>query len=355
MQLKKISKSVHLWLPLSGLLLFFLLTLLLMYVNYGSLSLNFDWIDLLREGLLILVQLISTMYFLYFSMRFFDKRFSGKEFVLRYYIYELLFVIIVGFGINFFFHQLFVQFIVIPEEDMQMLQQRLVNMQEVSQTMLLLMYGLLIGFRIYKNLQQKQLELLQWQKEFAEKQFEALKNQLNPHFLFNSLSVLTSLVYADENKAELFIEKLSKTYRYLLDQREKEAVQLSLELDFLNNFKFLTLQRYGDKLQITENIQNDAQKLFLLPHTLLIILEYIIGSNSMSLKKPLCIDVVAGGHVLLLRHSMQPKALQTMHLYDQFTSLKSHYSELKKDIEETTDELTRIKTIKIPLLHANEK
>ncbi len=156
-------------------------------------------------------------------------------------------------------------------------------------------------------------------------------------------------------KLRLFIEKLSKTYRYLLDQREKEAVQLSLELDFLNNFKFLTFQRYGDKLLITENIQCDAQKLFLLPHTLLIIFEYIIGSNSMSLKKPLWIDVVAGGHVLLLRYSMQPKALQTMHLYDQFISLKNHYSELRKNIEETTDELTQLKTIKIPLLHANEK
>ncbi len=207
MQIKKISKSVHFWLPLSGLLLFFLLTLLLLYVNYGSVFLNFNWTDIFREGLLILVQLISAMYFLYFSMRFFDKRFSGKEFVLRYYIYELLFVIVAGFGINVFFHHLFVKFVVAPEENMQLLQQRLVNMQEVSQTMLLLMYGLLIGFRIYKNLQQKQLELLQWQKEFAEKQFEALKNQLNPHFLFNSLSVLTSLVYADENKAETIYRK----------------------------------------------------------------------------------------------------------------------------------------------------
>lgn len=353
--IKAVSKSIHFWLPVAAFGVFFLLLDLLHYVNTGNAIQGFDMPGLLREGWLVIVQLIVTLYFIFYSIQFFDRKFQRKGFSIRYYIYEMIFVLVIGFLINGFFHLLFATFIVVPEDDVKSLEQRMVNLQEMMQILLLMMYGLMTGFRIFKNLQQKQMEVLQWQKEFAQTQFEALKNQLNPHFLFNSLSVLTSLVYADADKAEEFIEKLSRTYRYLLDQREKEAVKLSLELEFLKNFRFLTEQRYGNKLQIAEQVQHDTDHLFILPHTLLVLMEYIIGSNTMSSKKPLHIEVTVTPKALFIRHSLQPKDLQTAHLLDQYNSLKSRYADMKKSMEESADEISGMVTIKILLFNLNDK
>ena len=76
---------------------------------------------------------------------------------------------------------------------------------------------------------------------------KALRNQVNPHFLFNSLNALTNLVYEDQDKAAKFIKQLSEVYRYLLDTRDKEIVPLEEEKKFLNSYLFLQQIRFGDK------------------------------------------------------------------------------------------------------------
>ncbi len=342
-------KSPHLWLPLIGVAILGILLLLLSYVNSGSFVFRWNYLALIREGRLILLQMIITIYFVYYTIRYFDKKYV-QAFSIKRYIYEIVLVALVGFVINQVFHFLFIKFVVVPEANEEELTVKLHNLLLVSQTLVLIIYILITGFRILKNLQKKQMELLKLQKEFAQTQFEALKNQLNPHFLFNSLSVLTSLVYSDAGKAETFIEKLSKTYRYLLDQREKEAVDIGSEVAFLGNFEYLIQQRYGNKVIIKKEIPDRINNLFLLPHTMLIVFEYIIGSNTMSAAKPLQVEITVKNNFLLIRYSHQPKELPAKHLLDQFKSLLENYNRVNKEILVSIDEFSQQQIIRIPLL-----
>src|SRR5680860_513765 len=92
-------------------------------------------------------------------------------------------------------------------------------------------------------------------------QYETLKSQVNPHFLFNSLNSLSSLVRNDPDLAEKFVQKLSSVYRYVLENKEKELVSLSTELDFVNNYFYLQKIRDEEKIDLKielkeiENVQ----------------------------------------------------------------------------------------------------
>lgn len=342
-------KSLHLWLPIVGLVILIALFITISYVNSGRFFTREQIPAMISEGWIILIQMIVMMYFVYYAIRYFDKMF-GNGFSIKRYVYEILFITIAGFVINHFFNSLFIKSVLKPEEDMAALTTKLHNLLIVSQILILIAYILITGFRILNDLHQRQLKLLQLQKEFAQTQFEALKNQLNPHFLFNSLSVLTSLVYSNVDKAEKFIDKLSKTYRYLLDQHEKAAVHISNEIEFLNNFEYLIEQRYGKKIIIKKEIPEKADNLFLLPHTMLIIFEYIISGNTMSAVKPLLVEVTIKNNFLLIRYSHQPKDLSTLHIQKQFSSLLDNYQQADKEVALSSDEFSQLKIIKIPLL-----
>ena len=121
-------------------------------------------------------------------------------------------------------------------------------------------------------------------------QYETLKNQVNPHFLFNSLNVLSSLVYKDQDLAAKFISQLSKVYRYVLDTRDKEVVSLENEITALESFIFLMKIRFGENLQVEQNVipQPNEQ---MVPLTLQMLLENAIKHNEISKKFPLTIEI----------------------------------------------------------------
>ncbi|HRF25782.1 MAG TPA: histidine kinase [Ferruginibacter sp.] len=344
------------WIPLSGFISFLLLLNLIFFVNTGGLYLSsiIHWNELLREGWLPTIQMTSVIYFVYYSVKWFDRKYSDKGFSVSRYVFELAWVIAGGFIINRVFHFLFIQWIVVPEDDMELLRQKLRNLLILSQTIVVVVYGMMTSYRIYKNLQQKQVEVLKMQRELAQSQFDTLKNQLNPHFLFNSLSTLGSLVYADADKAETFIEKLSKTYRYLLDQREKDAVRLEEELQFLEHVKYLIQQRYGSKVEWQIHIKQSADVLYIIPHSLLIVLEYILGTCSMSAQKPLRINIELNGRFMLVRYSLQQKPLSARHLEEQFNNLVQRYTDLGLTIVQQTDEINELNIIRIPLVSTHD-
>jgi LytS/YehU family sensor histidine kinase len=238
---------------------------------------------------------------------------------------------------------------VVPEEDMAYLQRRLKMILTINITFLIVVYAFMTSFRIFRYLQLKNIEVARWQREYTQSQFEAVKNQLNPHFLFNSLNALSSLVYVDADLAETFIEKLSKSYRYLLEGRDKQAVPLEQELDFLGAFLFLTEQRFGKKLQVTVE-KMEATNCALPPHTLLIVMEHLLQANTMSNAKPLRIALAKEGSALCLRYSYQPKngaeekGAQYKYLQEQFRYL------MEKEITTTVEGATAL--LHIPLTKA---
>ena len=142
-------------------------------------------------------------------------------------------------------------------------------------------------------------------KENVEAQYNNLKNQVNPHFLFNSLNALTNLVYQDQDKAVKFIKQLSEVYRYVLDSRDKEVVSLAEELKFLNAFIYLQQIRFGDKLKIEMDL-NNLQSL-VAPLALQMLVENAIKHNVISEETPLTVKLYHHNNYLVVENTLQKK------------------------------------------------
>lgn len=132
-------------------------------------------------------------------------------------------------------------------------------------------------------------QLIRLQKENLQSQFEVLRQQVNPHFLFNSLNVLTSLIKLEPDLAEKFTEHLSKVYRYVLENKDHDLVSLHTELDFLDAYLFLLNIRFMDKIRVEVNIEEHMKEYHILPLALQLIIENAIKHNTMSKKAPLVI------------------------------------------------------------------
>jgi two-component system LytT family sensor kinase len=306
MNKKPFYKNIHFILLVTAIVTDLLLYFVLVYVNGNTLiPYGLTFREFWRENWLILLQFCAITYFVYYSITYFNKSFLLNQNSAQRFIKELLLIIAAGFVLQEIFRTIFIKFVVEPE-DPRTLNAKLRMLQMVNVTAILVQYSFMTSVRIYRYLQQKQLEVVRLQKEFTQSQFEALKNQLNPHFLFNSLSVLSSLVYVDPDLAEEFIEKLSRTYRYLLEQRDKEKIEVSKEIDFLQAYSFLLQQRFGKKLQLQIDEINERGSL--IPHSLLIAMEYIVSNNAMSSSKPLMINVTANTNAVNISYNSNPKS-----------------------------------------------
>jgi two-component system, LytTR family, sensor kinase len=160
------------------------------------------------------------------------------------------------------------------------------------------LYTFLSGLNFYNQALQKSAEAEKLQKEFAQVRLQALKSQVNPHFLFNSLSVLSELVQQDPVLSEQFIIHLSKAYRYILDQKDASLVTLQEELDFLDAYFFLMQIRFGNKIKLSKQINTNAAVWELPPLTLQLLVENAVKHNKMSASDPLLIQVAAQDGVL---------------------------------------------------------
>ncbi len=145
------------------------------------------------------------------------------------------------------------------------------------------------------------------QEELSQIKFEVLKSQINPHFMFNSLNVLSGLINKDTGKAQQFIDEFSHIYRYVLETIEQPVATLNQELDFMRSYLFLQQIRYGDDLSYSVNIPAHLMKLLLPPLSLQVVLENAIKHNIINETKPLKIEVFSQGTVLVVRNNIQPK------------------------------------------------
>jgi two-component system, LytTR family, sensor kinase len=348
-----IYRNKHFVIPVATACVSLILGYILAYINSGM-AMPLTLIpEFVRQGWIIILQILGFFYLVYYAVRYFNRKYEAAPNNVNRFFREILVIVIAGFLVEEVFRLLFVRFNVVPEDPLT-LNPKLRQLQMLSMTFLLVIYGIVTSVRIFFNLQQRQLEIIKWQKEYAQSQFEGLKNQLNPHFLFNSLSILTSLVYVDADKAEAFIEKLSKTYRYLLEVKEKDRVELRQELEFLRGYTFLVSERFGKKLDIVNNVNSDAWTFLIPPHSLMIALEYIIANNAMSSTKPLQITIgVQRSHVVIAFNPL-PKAQIESTSAQQFEALKERYQNLHGvAVEELSLDGTNL--IKYPLLTAGDK
>jgi len=145
------------------------------------------------------------------------------------------------------------------------------------------------------------------EKELSQIRFEVLKSQINPHFMFNSLNVLSGLIDSDIKKAQQFIDEFSYVYRYVLETIEQPVISLEKELDFMRSYLFLQQIRYGEMLSYSVNIPAHLLKYVLPPLSLQVVLENAMKHNIINESKPLSITVYNENSFLVVRNNIQPK------------------------------------------------
>jgi LytS/YehU family sensor histidine kinase len=161
----------------------------------------------------------------------------------------------------------------------------------------------------FANWKQASLDAERAKKESVTAQYESLKSQVNPHFLFNSLNALTNLVYEDQDKAAKFIKQLSEVYRYVLDSREKEVVSIKEELRFLDSYFFLQKIRFGENLKIENGLS--AVSSMIAPLALQLLVENAIKHNVVSADNPLLIRLYQEGKSIVVENSLLRKSIIT--------------------------------------------
>lgn len=136
-----------------------------------------------------------------------------------------------------------------------------------------------------------QIENLKVQRRQLELQFEALKSQLSPHYLFNSLNTISSLAEQDSQHAEDFIRKLAQTYQYILGTRSKRLVSVAEEVDFLKAYHFLLQVRFEDALKLSFNLPEAVLQTSIPPLTLQMLLENAVKHNVISEEMPVSVKI----------------------------------------------------------------
>jgi len=165
-------------------------------------------------------------------------------------------------------------------------------------------------------------------------QYEALKNQVNPHFLFNSLNTLSGLIGKDAERAQLFVKQLSDIYRYILEQKDRELVSLDTEMKFVDNYISLMKIRFGENLKITKNIPSE-KPYRIIPLSVQMLVENAIKHNIISKEMPLSIRIEVRDDQLEVKNNLQRKS-SIMHEEvgewekHGLVNLKSRYAYLSK-------------------------
>ena len=197
----------------------------------------------------------------------------------------------------------------------------------------------------------KIVDQLDWERSKAE--MSVLKNELEPHFIFNSLNTLSYLILNDPQTAHEFNSKLASVYKYFLINKDRELITLQGELEFIENYFFVLQVRHDNKLHLSTDLSNHHEgTLMILPYALQILVENAIKHNEFSDADPLYIKVVLNGEYLQIKNNKKPRPYAVNSTGIGLRNLSSRYRLVcNKDILiETTDNEF---TVKLPLIKSN--
>lgn len=166
-----------------------------------------------------------------------------------------------------------------------------------------LLHAIMYYFNEYKT---KWIETEELKRITAQAELQLVKSQVNPHFLFNNLNVLSTLVLQNNMEANKFIEAFSAVYRYILSTHDKELVEIKTELNYIKPYIFLLEKRFSDGLSIKINIPEKYESSYIIPASLQMLIENAIKHNIVSPAKPLLIDVhVNANNSIVVRNNLQ--------------------------------------------------
>ncbi len=181
-------------------------------------------------------------------------------------------------------------------------------------------------------------------------EIDLLKTQVNPHFLFNSLSILSALIRVNPDLSEQFVEQLARSYRYILEQKDQHLVQLRTEVEFIHAYTFLLKIRFENKFQVAITVEDsDLDQYKIAPLTLQLLIENAVKHNRMSLKEPLLITVTRENGYLEVRNNLQRRNERDKSTGTGLQNIASRY-ELLSDLPVWVGEQGAFFVVKIPLL-----
>lgn len=202
--------------------------------------------------------------------------------------------------------------VVLPETWIASIQDNVRESYMASYFMLLTIGAIYESMRFFTLWKTALLEKEQAEQARLAGQLEGLRNQVNPHFLFNSLNTLIYLIPEAPERAVRFVQQLSKVYRYVLESRDAQLIALREELRFLDAYVFLLRERFGDSLHIDLRANSLPPDTAIVPLTLQMLFENAIKHNIISADKPLRIEVFPENGHLIVRNNLQRKN-QVMH------------------------------------------
>ncbi len=208
------------------------------------------------------------------------------------------------------------------------------------------------AFYFYKEIQNLRYTEQKMIAGTATAQFDALKNQLDPHFLFNSLNVLVSLIEENPEAATNFTTSLSKVYRYVLEQRGKPLVALEEELSFARTYVQLLKMRFEDSLEIMLPTGEQPADLQLVPLSLQLLIENAVKHNVIGPRQPLRLSIYIENGNLILENNLQKKATVAVGTGVGLTNIISRYA-LLTDQSVMIDDKEGSFKVHLPLLHVN--
>jgi LytS/YehU family sensor histidine kinase len=196
------------------------------------------------------------------------------------------------------------------------------------------------------------IQVEQLRKEQLKSRYDSLKEQVNPHFLFNSLNSLSSLIAIDPGKAEEFVEEMSRVYRYLLRSNEKQLTTLQNELDFIESYNLLLKIRFGNGFQPVIRIEERMKEYLLPPMTLQLLIENTVKHNIVDADTPLTVQLYTQDEKLVVSNNLQKKSRSVASGKIGLRNIISKYKLLNCPsvvIKETTEEFRVV----LPLIKNN--
>jgi two-component system LytT family sensor kinase len=345
-----IKPSLRQWI-LAVVIGFFLATLFYSYLHFSETgkfpSLSMNLTGLIASGLVGII-LSCT---LYITNGFLDKlipwkKFFASRFIVGYLTSTLLsFFGGIGAGIllfKIFGRGLFWQEFSLNDED---LLTKIAILFLSSIFIYKIIYALLYSYQHYTI---AQIENLQSERKQLELQFEALKGQVSPHYLFNSLNTISSLLFRDLPSAEQFIRRLAQTYQYILATQHKQYVLLKEEVEFVKSYYYLLRIRFQQQLDVEINLPSGIMNSKIPPLTLQMLVENAVKHNSLTDKK-LLIYITAQDNTYL-------KVINTKtHALDSVTSFKVGLENIRRRYSYFTDASILVKddekfTVSLPVI-----
>ncbi len=311
--------------------------------------------DIITDGpsMCWIISLIYTITY-WFSVRYLLIQYHKKYRDYTFDISRLLWVSIrlvfiyfsVKFVLGFIFHNLY------PEIHQLVMKNHLAEQISTS-LIILMMFFLYEGIYYFNKSRLIEIEKNNLERITAEQKLSTLRNQVNPHFLFNSLNTLVTIIPEEPHTAIEFVQKLSKSYRNILEVRDEKLISIRQELSALESYIYLLKTRFQGKVHIYDLVPENIKDHFILPISLQILMENAVKHNITSTSKPLTIRIYQEEDYICVSNNLQKKMQNYSSTKLGLANIKSRYKILASQeiIVSETDDLF---VVKLPIIQKQQ-